>query len=76
MKYRFAKIFLITGKIFFVLSIILNLYASQPCSSDGCMIHLLYLIGVPLFLISIFMIFITKRIIKKYKIEFDYSNSD
>ena len=76
MKYRLAKISLIIGKVFFVLSIILNIYASQPCSNDGCMIRLLYLIGVPLLLISILMILVSKRIIKNYKIEFDYSKSD
>ncbi len=39
--------------------------ASQPCSSDGCMIHLLYIVAVPIMLISAILGYIIIRSINK-----------
>jgi hypothetical protein len=36
----------------FIYGAMLFYEASKPCSSDGCMIHLLYIIAVPMMLIS------------------------
>lgn len=72
MKYSFAKVLLVIGKILLVISLIFILFASQPCSGDGCICRVFYLIGVPLLLISILMIFVAKRIIKK-NTTYDYS---
>jgi hypothetical protein len=57
-----ALILSIVGVIF---SIILFIEASQPCGSDGCLIHILYIIAIPMFLISgiIFYVF-AKKIFK------------
>ena len=34
---------------------------SQPCSSDGCMIHFLYIVAVPMMLISVIVGYILTR---------------
>jgi hypothetical protein len=39
--------------------------ASQPCSSDGCMVRLLYLVAVPIMLISGIVGYIIIRSINK-----------
>lgn len=43
--------FIISSGIF-IYGFSLFLEASQPCGSDGCLIHLLYFIAIPLMLIS------------------------
>jgi predicted membrane metal-binding protein len=40
---------------------------NQPCSGDGCLIHILYIIGAITLLISGIIFFLTKRNFKKLK---------
>jgi len=52
----------ITG---FIYGAKLFIEASQPCSSDGCMIHLLYIVAVPLMLVSGIIGYILMKSINK-----------
>jgi hypothetical protein len=50
-----------------VLSLFLIFTGLQPCSGDGCMIHILLLIGIPILVISGVILYLAyKKIKEKY----------
>lgn len=66
----------ILSYIFFVISIIGIIYcfklineASQPCGSDGCLIHILFLIAIPGLIIFGLLFYFTLKNIRSYQKE-------
>ena len=51
-KDKFKYFGIIVCAAVFIYGAVLFKEASEPCSSDGCMIHLLYMVAVPMMLIS------------------------
>ena len=61
-------VFYILTIIGLIFSVVLVIQGSLPCSGDGCMIQLLYIIGIPLLIIfGLLFFFMTKIIVKQWK---------
>jgi len=50
-----------------IASVWMFIEASQPCGSDGCMIHILYFLAIPLFIISAIVWRVTYKSIERRK---------
>ena len=50
-----------------ILAIVAIIFGSQPCGSDGCMIRLLVMIGVPVLLLSAIGFWLTFWYLRKLK---------
>jgi hypothetical protein len=50
-----------------IYSIVLIIQGNQPCGSDGCLIHILYMIGTVLLFISGIIFYFSRKNILKYR---------
>ena len=53
----------------FIYGAILFNEASQPCSGDGCLIHIIYIVAIPMMLISGIAGYIIYRSLKKDRVK-------
>jgi hypothetical protein len=69
MKKIFGYILTGLGSIGILISLILIYMGTRPCSSDGCMIHLLAMLGEGLIIIALPLIFVGIWLLKLTRVQ-------